>query len=145
MPARTVAVMAPTGLAARVLTVGGVSLATCAPAVVGATRASRSRQGSRKGRRIAAPVTRARTGRCGDVCPTPGRGYPAATMEPLPCELPMGAVALDDGRARFRVWAPTPDELHLRVGGREHALEPLGLGAYEVTVEAEPGEDYVYV
>jgi maltooligosyltrehalose trehalohydrolase len=57
----------------------------------------------------------------------------------------MGAFALGDGRALFRVWAPAPRELTLRVGGREHALEPLGLGAFEATVEARPGEDYVYV
>jgi maltooligosyltrehalose trehalohydrolase len=57
----------------------------------------------------------------------------------------MGAVPLGDGRARFRVWAPSAGELHLRTGGREHALEPLGMGAYELTTDAEPGQDYVYV
>src|SRR6478609_3056518 len=84
--------------------------------------------------------------RCGrGVCPRASRGYTGATMEPLPSELPMGAIPLGDGRARFRVWAPTPEDVRLRVGGREHALQPLGMGAYEAIVEAQPGEDYVYV
>jgi maltooligosyltrehalose trehalohydrolase len=57
----------------------------------------------------------------------------------------MGAWPLGDGRARFRVWAPTPETVRLRVGGREHALEDVGYGTYEAVVEAAPGEDYVYV
>jgi maltooligosyltrehalose trehalohydrolase len=57
----------------------------------------------------------------------------------------MGARPLGDGRAEFRVWAPTPTDVRLRVGGREHALSAVGFGAYEAIVEAQPGEDYVYV
>lgn len=72
-------------------------------------------------------------------------GYTGALMEPLPCERRMGAWPVGDGRAQFRVWAPEPDDVRLRVGGREHALEPVGFGTYEAIVPAEPGEDYVYV
>jgi maltooligosyltrehalose trehalohydrolase len=66
-------------------------------------------------------------------------------MEPLPCERRMGAWPIGDARAQFRVWAPTPADVRLRVGGREHALEAVGFGTYEAVVAAEPGEDYVYV
>jgi maltooligosyltrehalose trehalohydrolase len=66
-------------------------------------------------------------------------------VPPLPVELPLGAFPLAGDRTEFRVWAPTPSEVRLRVGGREHALEPAGLGMYEATVEARAGEDYVYV
>jgi len=62
----------------------------------------------------------------------------------LPFERRLGAHPLRDGRAEFRVWAPSPAEVRLRVGGREHALEAVGFGMLEATVEAEPGEDYVY-
>jgi maltooligosyltrehalose trehalohydrolase len=66
-------------------------------------------------------------------------------MEPLPCERRLGAYPLGDGRAEFRVWAPAPREIRLRVGGREHALADAGLGVFEAVVQAEPGEDYLYV
>jgi maltooligosyltrehalose trehalohydrolase len=66
-------------------------------------------------------------------------------MEPLPCERRLGAFPLGDGRAEFRVWAPAPREIRLRVGGREHALADAGLGVFEAVVQAEPGEDYLYV
>jgi maltooligosyltrehalose trehalohydrolase len=66
-------------------------------------------------------------------------------VPPLPVELPLGAFPLAGDRAEFRVWAPTPSDVRVRVGGREHALEPVGLGVHEVTVDARPGEDYVYV
>jgi maltooligosyltrehalose trehalohydrolase len=66
-------------------------------------------------------------------------------MEPLPCERRMGAWPLGDGRAQFRVWAPAPDDVRLRVGGRDHRLEDVGFGTYEAVVEASAGEDYVYL
>ena len=66
-------------------------------------------------------------------------------MEALPFERRLGAFARGDGRAEFRVWAPRPDDVRLRVGGAEHALEPAGLGVYEAVVDAGPGADYVYV
>jgi maltooligosyltrehalose trehalohydrolase len=65
--------------------------------------------------------------------------------EPLPFERRLGAFPLGDGHAGFRVWAPLPERVALRAGGREHALEPAGLGVYEAVIEAEPGTDYEYV
>ena len=59
--------------------------------------------------------------------------------EPLPFERRLGAFPLGDGHAEFRVWAPLPERIALRVGGVEHALEPVGYGIYEAVVDAEPG------
>jgi maltooligosyltrehalose trehalohydrolase len=66
-------------------------------------------------------------------------------MSELACERPLGAFPRGDGRAEFRVWAPAPRDVRLRVGGREHPMGDAGLGVREAVVEAEPGEDYVYV
>ena len=63
----------------------------------------------------------------------------------LAFERPLGACPHAGGRTRFRVWAPHPDALLLRVGGAEHALADAGLGTFEAEVEAEPGADYAYV
>jgi maltooligosyltrehalose trehalohydrolase len=63
----------------------------------------------------------------------------------FPFERRLGASPLAGGRTEFRVWAPAPGELRLRVGEREHALEDAGFGIFEATVDAAPGEDYVYV
>jgi maltooligosyltrehalose trehalohydrolase len=63
----------------------------------------------------------------------------------FPFERRLGALPLSDGRAEFRVWAPVPDALRLRVGDREHELEDAGFGIFEATVHASPGQDYVYV
>jgi maltooligosyltrehalose trehalohydrolase len=62
-----------------------------------------------------------------------------------PFERRLGAFPLGDGTAEFRVWAPRPDGVTLRVGDREHELADAGLGIREATVEASPGEDYAYV
>jgi maltooligosyltrehalose trehalohydrolase len=64
---------------------------------------------------------------------------------PFPFERRFGAFPAGDGRAEFRLWAPTRDAVMLRVGDCEHALEPAGHGVLEATVEARPGEDYAYV
>jgi maltooligosyltrehalose trehalohydrolase len=50
--------------------------------------------------------------------------------EPLPFERRLGAFPLGDGHAGFRVWAPVPERVALSVGGREHPMEPAGLGVY---------------
>ena len=63
----------------------------------------------------------------------------------LPFERRLGAHPLGDGRAEFRVWAPIPETVTLRVDGREHAMEDVGLGVREAVVEAAPGTDYVFV
>jgi maltooligosyltrehalose trehalohydrolase len=65
--------------------------------------------------------------------------------EPLPFERRLGAFPLGDGHTGFRVWAPLPERVSLRVGGREHALEDVGYGVYEAVVKAEAGSDYEYV
>ena len=65
--------------------------------------------------------------------------------DPLPFERRLGAHPLPDGRAEFRVWAPIPETVTLRVAGREHAMEDAGLGVREAIVDAAPGADYVFV
>ena len=58
---------------------------------------------------------------------------------------PLGARPQTDGTTLFRVWAPRPDSIAVRVGSSEHPLEPIGGGLYEAIVEASPGDDYVFV
>jgi maltooligosyltrehalose trehalohydrolase len=65
--------------------------------------------------------------------------------DPLPFERRLGAHPLPDGRAEFRVWAPTPREVTLRVSGSDRAMEDAGFGVYEAVVEAAAGADYVFV
>ena len=65
--------------------------------------------------------------------------------DPLPFERRLGAHPLGDGRAEFRVWAPRPATVALRVDGRERELQDAGLGVYEAVVDAAPGADYVFV
>jgi maltooligosyltrehalose trehalohydrolase len=62
-----------------------------------------------------------------------------------PFERPLGAFPAGAGRAEFRVWAPSPERVTLRVGDRDHELADAGFGILEATVEAEPGADYAYV
>ena len=62
-----------------------------------------------------------------------------------PFERPLGAFPAGDGTAEFRVWAPRPDAVTLRVGDREHELAEAGYGIREARVEAAPGEDYAYL
>lgn len=62
-----------------------------------------------------------------------------------PWERPLGARALDDGEAEFRVWAPRAHTLGLRVGERTHALTDAGYGVYEAVAPADAGDDYVFV
>jgi maltooligosyltrehalose trehalohydrolase len=52
---------------------------------------------------------------------------------------------LVDGRAEFRVWAPNPVTVSLRLGDRTHALADAGYGVYEIEVPATAGEDYAFV
>jgi maltooligosyltrehalose trehalohydrolase len=62
-----------------------------------------------------------------------------------PFERPLGAFPRGDGRTDFRVWAPRPEAVRLRVGDAEHELADAGHGIREATVEAAPGADYAYV
>src|SRR5262249_378305 len=52
------------------------------------------------------------------------------TPEPLPWERRLGAVPVDDEHVQLRVWALRADEVRVRVGGDEHALDPIGGGVY---------------
>jgi maltooligosyltrehalose trehalohydrolase len=67
------------------------------------------------------------------------------TTEPLPWELALGATPVDDGLVEFRVWALDAGDVRVRIGGREHALEDAGGSVHVGRVEAQAGEDYVYV
>ena len=66
-------------------------------------------------------------------------------MDEFPFQRRLGAYPLRTGRTEFRVWAPNPDEIVLRTGGRDHPLEPVGFGIYEATVDATAGDDYEFV
>ncbi len=70
------------------------------------------------------------------------RGMSDAT---LPWERPLGATPLGDGHTRFRVWAPHPGEVALRVEGVDHELRDEGHGVLVADVEAGHGDDYAYV
>jgi maltooligosyltrehalose trehalohydrolase len=63
----------------------------------------------------------------------------------FPFERRLGVTPLRNGRTEFRVWAPTPDEVLIRVGGADHALTPVGYDVYEATLDVGPGEDYQLV
>jgi maltooligosyltrehalose trehalohydrolase len=61
-----------------------------------------------------------------------------------PWERPLGATPLDDG-VEFRVWALDRDDVRVRVGGREHALDHAGHGIHEARLPARDGDDYAFV
>ncbi|MCW2957462.1 MAG: treZ [Solirubrobacterales bacterium] len=63
----------------------------------------------------------------------------------LPFEQPLGTTVLGDGRVRFRVWAPKPEAVAVRLPSGDHPLTDVGLGVWEAEVQASPGEDYWYV
>src|SRR5437764_5947543 len=62
-----------------------------------------------------------------------------------PWERRLGAVPLADGLTSFRVWAPRPETLALRLGegGHEVGLDDAGFGVFETTVDA--AGDYTFV
>jgi maltooligosyltrehalose trehalohydrolase len=66
-------------------------------------------------------------------------------MTEFPFERRLGATPLRSGRTEFRVWAPTPGEIVVRTGGRDHPLEHAGYDIYEATLDVDPGEDYFLV
>jgi maltooligosyltrehalose trehalohydrolase len=63
-------------------------------------------------------------------------------MSEFPFERRLGATPLRSGRTEFRVWAPTPREVLVRVGGADHRLEAAGYDIFEATLDVGPGADY---
>jgi maltooligosyltrehalose trehalohydrolase len=61
-----------------------------------------------------------------------------------PWSRPFGAIPVD-GRVDFRVWAPNAASVAVRIGDAAHELAPSEGGVFEASVEARPGDDYVYV
>jgi maltooligosyltrehalose trehalohydrolase len=62
-----------------------------------------------------------------------------------PFQRPLGATPRPNGRVEFRVWAPRPQSVSLRIGRADQPLEPVGYGVWEGVVDAEPGGDYRFV
>lgn len=59
--------------------------------------------------------------------------------------LPYGAELLDDGRARFRIWAPAQAQLYLELDGHEaQAMRRQPDGCFELETECRAGERYRY-
>src|SRR4051812_25716516 len=62
-----------------------------------------------------------------------------------PWERALGAVPGGDGTVEFRIWAPHPERVDVRVRGADHQLEPEGYGVRSARVEAAAGDDYAFV
>jgi len=62
-----------------------------------------------------------------------------------PWERPLGAASQGDGTVEFRVWAPAPERVAVRVGGTDHELTPEGFGVLSARVQARAGDDYAFV
>jgi maltooligosyltrehalose trehalohydrolase len=56
-----------------------------------------------------------------------------------------GARPVGHGYVEFRVWAPRPKSVAVRVGSSDHAMAPVGDGVYEVVAPALAGDDYLFV
>ncbi|MDP9294609.1 MAG: malto-oligosyltrehalose trehalohydrolase [Actinomycetota bacterium] len=62
-----------------------------------------------------------------------------------PWEHPLGAFPSAPDATAFRVWAPRPERIALRAGGRDHELTDAGYGVHEAVLPVAPGEDYVFM
>jgi len=62
--------------------------------------------------------------------------------DPLPFERPLGTTVLGDGRVRFRVWAPKPSAVGVRLRSGDHPLQDVGYGVWEGELRAAAGDDY---
>src|SRR5690349_20525500 len=78
---------------------------------------------------------------------TTGLSLPGAARvaDAYPWERPLGVRMLSDHQAEFRVWAPRPESLELRIGGEPVALNDAGYGVFETLATVDPGIDYAYV
>ncbi len=65
--------------------------------------------------------------------------------ETFPWEQPLGANPIDSDTTRFRVWAPRPERVALRVGDAEHSLTDDGFGVLHADVSAAHGDEYCFV
>ena len=63
----------------------------------------------------------------------------------MPWRRPLGARPVSASLASFRVWAPRPERVEVRVGGRDHQLEHAGHGVWEGTAPARAGDLYLFV
>ncbi len=74
---------------------------------------------------------------------------PGAATAPIsagyPWERPLGARPLPDGRVQFRVWAPRPERVELRLSGSDIELEDVGYGIYEAAPAGAACDDYWFV
>jgi maltooligosyltrehalose trehalohydrolase len=64
------------------------------------------------------------------------------TGDPRPA---WGPVQADDGRWRFRLWAPGVESLTLRLGDRELPMQAGADGWFSIVTEAEAGDRYAFV
>ena len=62
-----------------------------------------------------------------------------------PWERALGAVPCADGTVEFRVWAPNPGRVDVRVEGADHELTSEGFGVRSARVPARAGDDYTFV
>jgi maltooligosyltrehalose trehalohydrolase len=62
-----------------------------------------------------------------------------------PWERPLGATPVDDGHVEFRVWAPRPEHVAVRLRGEDHPLGDEGFDVLSARLPAGHGEDYEFV
>jgi maltooligosyltrehalose trehalohydrolase len=55
---------------------------------------------------------------------------------------PFGAVPLERGGTRFRIWAPAAQAVAVRAAGADRDLEPSDNGVWEATLDVPPGTAY---
>jgi maltooligosyltrehalose trehalohydrolase len=56
-----------------------------------------------------------------------------------------GAIALDEGHVRFRVWAPDAERVDLVIGNALHPMAPDGNRNFTLTIKAKAGTRYNYL
>ena len=58
---------------------------------------------------------------------------------------PLGAIPVNQSQVEFRVWAPSADNVAVRLAGLDQPLQPVGDGVHEGVVDARTGDDYLFV
>jgi maltooligosyltrehalose trehalohydrolase len=59
-------------------------------------------------------------------------------------DMPFGPQRLDDGRTRFRLWAPSAQQVDLMLDGQAWAMQAQAAGWYETDAQAAPGVRYAF-